>query len=217
MTSLRVLARKNAPFLCLCAALWFFGSIVLLGGNEIAVQLRLNAFHTPFQDELWVAVTALGGGTFFICACLVGGLFSRRCALCVVLAVALAAGMTAAIKYVADAPRPWTVLAEAGFADFPRVQGYAFATTPSFPSGHTTTAFALFASLSLWVRKGWIKAGLFFPALAVAFSRIYLMQHFLSDVLVGSFIGTVSAFAVYIGEEKRVVKRSFQQKTPDRL
>lgn len=201
---LKNLARTNAPFLCLCTAFWFFGSIALLGGDEITIQLRLNAFRSSFQDELWVVLTALGSGMSVIFTCLVGGLFSRRYALYTALAVVLAAGTTAAIKYAVDAPRPWTVLAAAGFGDFPRVQGYAFATTPSFPSGHTATAFALFTGLSLWVRKGWIKVGLFFPALAVAFSRIYLMQHFLSDVLAGSFIGVGSAIAVFIAVQNRL-------------
>lgn len=102
-------------------------------------------------------------------------------------------------KYTVDAPRPWTVLAEAGIGDFPRVQGYDCAVTPSFPSGHTATAFALFTGISLFVRNRRIKVGMFFPALAVAFSRIYLMQHFLSDVLVGSLIGVAAALVVYIG------------------
>ena len=42
-----------------------------------------------------------------------------------------------------------------------------------------------------------MKAFWFVAALSVAYSRIYLMQHFLSDVVAGSFIGTVSAVIVY--------------------
>lgn len=198
-TTLKDIVRTNAPFLCFCAAFWIIGASALAGGDEVAIQLRLNAFHTTFQDKLWVGVTALGGGAFFICSALTGAIFSRRYALCTVLTVALAAGMTAAIKYTVDAPRPWTVLTEAGIGDFPRVQGYDCAVTPSFPSGHTATAFALFTGISLFVRNRRIKVGMFFPALAVAFSRIYLMQHFLSDVLVGSLIGVAAALVVYIG------------------
>ena len=57
----------------------------------------------------------------------------------------------------------------------------------SFPSGHAATAFALAWVLS----KRWPRlVALFVPlALAIAFSRMYLNRHYLSDVAVGSLIG----------------------------
>ena len=63
----------------------------------------------------------------------------------------------------------------------------------SFPSGHATTAFALFLCLAIIAdRKYW---SFLFSILAilVAYSRIYLSQHFLIDAYVGSLIGTAGA------------------------
>ena len=63
----------------------------------------------------------------------------------------------------------------------------------SFPSGHTITAFAVSVSLSIFYPS--VAVGLLFCALSVAASRIVLGMHFLSDVLAGSAIGILLAFA----------------------
>jgi membrane-associated phospholipid phosphatase len=68
----------------------------------------------------------------------------------------------------------------------------------SFPSGHTTSAFALFGMLALLdERKG---RGWFFLVIAAmtGYSRVYLFQHFVEDAYVGSIIGTVSTVVVYL-------------------
>ena len=67
----------------------------------------------------------------------------------------------------------------------------------SFPSGHTATAFAFFIFLSFVDNR---KINHFFYAIAaclVAYSRIYLSQHFLIDVVYGSILGTASFFIAY--------------------
>lgn len=63
----------------------------------------------------------------------------------------------------------------------------------SFPSGHSATAFAL-----AWVlAKRFRRVGPAFLALAavIAFSRMYLNRHYLSDVTVGAAIGLLCAWA----------------------
>jgi membrane-associated phospholipid phosphatase len=57
----------------------------------------------------------------------------------------------------------------------------------SFPSGHTTTAFAIFASLSIMFPK-YIWVFLFY-ALAIAFARIGFFAHYPSDVMAGAIVG----------------------------
>ncbi len=57
----------------------------------------------------------------------------------------------------------------------------------SMPSGHTQTVFT-FATV-LWITFPRLGRWIFFVAAALAFTRLPLEEHFLSDVLVGSFVG----------------------------
>ncbi|MGH6969341.1 MAG: phosphatase PAP2 family protein, partial [Stellaceae bacterium] len=64
----------------------------------------------------------------------------------------------------------------------------------SFPSGHSATVAALAYALSLLYPRlmpAWVAA-----ALLVAFSRIALDQHYLSDVIAGLYFGIVFAWAI---------------------
>lgn len=60
----------------------------------------------------------------------------------------------------------------------------------SFPSGHTAASFAVFGVVLL-------KCGVFtivfvfISASIIAFSRVYLRVHYLSDVIAGAFLGTM--------------------------
>ena len=71
-------------------------------------------------------------------------------------------------------------------------------TSYSFPSGHTSSAFATAAVT--WRHFGW-KAGV--PASAVGAwvgaSRVQLGKHFISDVVMGAAVGTMSGRTVTIG------------------
>ena len=61
----------------------------------------------------------------------------------------------------------------------------------SFPSGHTIGAFALYSVLAMIFAETRPRLGVFFALLgaAVALSRIFLVQHFLVDVLGGALLG----------------------------
>jgi membrane-associated phospholipid phosphatase len=72
----------------------------------------------------------------------------------------------------------------------------------SFPSGHTTTAFAFFALLSFYAKNRLIKIAYILPAVFVGFTRIYLLQHFFEDTLFGSLLGVISAVVVYYSFSK---------------
>ena len=75
----------------------------------------------------------------------------------------------------------------------------------SFPSGHTTTAFAFAASIATESRKKWpdkwwsqwaIPMGVYSGATVVGISRLYHNQHWASDVALGAAIGTFSGIKV---------------------
>jgi membrane-associated phospholipid phosphatase len=60
----------------------------------------------------------------------------------------------------------------------------------SFPSGHTTQAFAMASALSLRVDDPWVGACAYGVAGLVAVARMETRDHFVSDVLAGALIGT---------------------------
>lgn len=66
----------------------------------------------------------------------------------------------------------------------------------SFPSGHTATAFAVVPlawNFSLFI-------GIFSVIVAstIGFSRIYLKVHYLTDVIIGSLVGTSMSIMTYL-------------------
>lgn len=67
----------------------------------------------------------------------------------------------------------------------------------SFPSGHATSAFALYFSLALIVKGKMYNVLFFFIALLAAYSRVYLSQHFFEDIYIGSLIGVAFSLLVY--------------------
>jgi membrane-associated phospholipid phosphatase len=73
-----------------------------------------------------------------------------------------------------------------------------FASSPthggSFPSGHTSLAFATATSIALDYKKWYIVVPAYLWAGSVAYSRMYLGVHYPSDVLGGIIIGIGSGY-----------------------
>jgi membrane-associated phospholipid phosphatase len=67
----------------------------------------------------------------------------------------------------------------------------------SFPSGHTTSAFATATALSLSCRKWYVTAPSFLYAGFVGYSRMRLGMHFPTDVLGGMVIGIGSGLLTW--------------------
>lgn len=67
----------------------------------------------------------------------------------------------------------------------------------SFPSGHSSLAFATAASLSIQCKKWYVVVPAYLWAGSVAYSRIYLGVHYPSDVLGGAATGIGSAYLAH--------------------
>ena len=67
----------------------------------------------------------------------------------------------------------------------------------SFPSGHSMAAWALFTFLAASMNNRWISIASLLLASAVSLSRIYLMAHFLQDVVVGGIVGVGIGYGFY--------------------
>lgn len=96
------------------------------------------------------------------------------------------------LKYIVGRQRP--------YERYPgRVHPYSYESSPSFPSGHTATAFALATSFSIRYPKWYVIAPSAVWACSVGVSRVNEGVHYPSDVLAGAAIGAGFAVAnVYI-------------------
>lgn len=98
--------------------------------------------------------------------------------------------LTTGLKYSIHRPRP--------FDQYPndiikRTDASGF----SFPSGHTSTAFATATALTLSSKKWYVAVPSYAYACAVGYSRMRLGVHFPSDVLGGMVVGIGSTLLVF--------------------
>ena len=98
--------------------------------------------------------------------------------------------LTVALKITVKRPRPYDT-----YPDL--INNKVDESSYSFPSGHTSAAFATATSLSLAFPKWYVIAPSFLYAGAVGYSRMYLGVHYPSDVLGGMVIGMGCSFLVY--------------------
>jgi membrane-associated phospholipid phosphatase len=116
-------------------------------------------------------------------------------------AVVLATGITGMLKGLLGRSRPY-VTADTNPRDFKFGKGFSGEDRSSFPSGHTTVAFAAASSVTseaqrLWPGHTWIVAPVMYGgATLVGLSRMYHNKHWASDVVLGAGIGTFSGLKV---------------------
>lgn len=141
-----------------------FFKVVTLAGNSVVVAVAVAAVAILLVRRGWLSDAAA-----------------------LVLALAGAGLLNAVLKLVFHRPRP-----ELAFVHLE---------TYSFPSGHAAVSAAVYATLAFLLvrraRRGAVKLGIALTAFVVialvAFSRLYLGAHYLSDVLAGVSFGIVWA------------------------
>ena len=105
-------------------------------------------------------------------------------------AIGLSILLTTGLKYGINRTRPYT--------QYPNEIVKRVDTGPySFPSGHTSTAFATATALTLSTKKWYVAVPSYAYACAVGYSRMRLGVHFPSDVLGGMVVGIGSSLLVF--------------------
>ena len=165
---------------------------------DVSVFNLMKEMRNAPADELMTTITMLGDGAVLtvLAVVIVTWLVWRRAYRgAIAAAIAIVAGkiFVPILKYGIQRPRP--------------IELYGGAEMYSFPSGHATMSMLIFGILAVLVSHSmgrWGRAVVYamcgIVVIAIAYSRVYLGAHWLSDVVGGLIFGAVmtAAFAVAI-------------------
>ncbi|WP_370577362.1 phosphatase PAP2 family protein [Mucilaginibacter sp. SP1R1] len=85
----------------------------------------------------------------------------------------------------------------------------------SFPSGHTSLAFATATTLSMQYHKWYITVPAYAWAASVGYSRMYLGKHYPTDVLAGAAVGIGTAYVGHWFNQKLFKKHYLTSQSHD--
>ena len=204
--------RRNSIFL----GLWLIAvvalTIAVCVADKASLHLALCDHHTAFGDKLMPVLSDLANWLPYVLA--VALLVVRwRAGLFVTAGLLLSTALVQAFKHIVCAPRPLIWFAEHHpDITIPLTEGVQMNYWLSFPSGHTTTFFCMLFALCVVGTKALAESKLsqskqrglsiaiqltcFLLAAICSYSRIYLSQHFATDVLGGMILGVLSVMIV---------------------
>ncbi|GAB3308249.1 hypothetical protein GCM10027511_20020 [Hymenobacter humi] len=175
----------------------------LLRNLDVQLLLAINRLHNPVMDA--VMVTVSNRYTWFPAyALIIAGLiylFRRRAVLLLpllILAVTLADSITSRIfKPFFERPRPCHDLKLSGLLHLADGCGGQF----GFLSSHAANSMALAVFMAVALPPGRFQAAkwaLFFWALLLSYSRMYLGAHYPTDVVGGAALGAFLGWATAV-------------------
>lgn len=195
---------QNRWYIATFLLLWGVACYLLFGVVEKGdVILFFAENRTEFWNGFFLFCTYIGEGYVYIFAIIVllfiGYSRSLAISLSAVLVLLISRGLKNFFEH--ERPKPYfdNLL---GTPDVPNyipdvelLDGW----TTSFPSGHTTSAFAFYTLIAFFIPNKWAKLFCLLLATLVGLSRMYLVQHFLKDVTTGMLTGFLIALVVYWG------------------
>ena len=208
-------AKHLLPFLVPTLVLALVLGIALLITPKAELHLALCQPHTTGLDTIVPIITNLVDWLPYLCVIL---LLFYRVGWATFLAsnLLLSTIIVQPIKHIVCAPRPLTWFAE-NMPDvtLPLVEGVRMNHWLSFPSGHTTTFFVLFYSLSIILCAENVTGKMILSFLCFlcasfgAYTRIYLSQHFALDIFAGILIALFSTLSLYFFLVKKTKDTQF--------
>jgi len=176
------------------------GGIFLLSTNRENTHLILNQFFYESLHLFFRNITHFGDGLAAFVIIIVSLFVSYKSALQIGLTAVFAGGSTQLLKNFVfdDINRPSWFFKYFSENSIQTIEGMDLNIHNSFPSGHTTTAFALYVSILLLTKKSKWTLFLTLLALVAGYSRVYLSQHFFVDIYFGSLMGTLWALLIFV-------------------
>ncbi len=199
--TLKSVYKQNQSFFLGYFFLLIVAIFILLTDSKKAGFILLNPYHTDFLNYFFEAVTLIGDGFFSVVLCLVLLLIKKRYLSFMVFVSFATSGIVAQVlkAFISEA-RPALFFKKGSYPYF--IDHVTLHNFHSFPSGHTTSAFALVAIFAFAFKDKKYAIPLLGLGALVGYSRIYLGQHFLHDVVAGSFVGVLFSIICWIGFAK---------------
>lgn len=153
----------------------------------------LEAFRFPAMDKAMLLITQLGEETaFLVMALVIFWCVDKRKGYYIMGVGFIGTILNQFLKLLCAVPRPWVL-----DPSFTVVEGAKEAAAGySFPSGHSQNAVGTFGGTALITGNRWLRGICAAIAVLVPFSRMYLGVHTPADVLAGSAMALVLAFAM---------------------
>lgn len=187
-------------------------SVFLLIDGKQKASLVINNFNSPLFDSAFRWFTYLGDGIMWVPLALYVLFFKRDFFIAVAAGIILSTFFTQFLKHEVfpNDLRPIALLKE----QLHIIKGLEINRANSFPSGHTGTAFTIALLMSFMIHRTFWTFFLPVVAFFVGYSRVYLGQHFATDVLAGMAVGLISSllslwvYGAFIKRKERVATES---------
>lgn len=184
--------------------MWGACLLILLGtgltflGDKSHLVIWFAHHRHPWSDQFFYHVTKLGEPPGFIMIGLLLWFRSWRKMLVIPLIGGVVTVVSYVLKNIFEHERPTVYLRRMGWEGPMGVMDYHLLTGfASFPSGHSMAAWALFTLTACLIRKTWVSLLCLFLAASVSISRVYLMAHFLRDVIAGAVVGFILGYLAW--------------------
>lgn len=167
--------------------------LFLLRYGKTGSFILINGMHGPVLDVLFQYATFLGDGLIYIPVVMYCLFFNRPFLIPTVLGIIICLLLTHILKQLVFPHQLRPLSLQAQGVAIHKVQGIYISRLHSFPSGHTATAFSTALLLATVLKKKVWAFMLPLIPFVVGYSRVYLAQHFVSDVLGGMLLGIFTA------------------------
>lgn len=161
--------------------------------DDLFIELINKKMGHKHMDYIMCKVTNLGSATFSALVIFIFVFFGNKKIKNIGVEIFVVLGISQIIvhslKRLLSRERPYNILEQLNTFGI-TLKDY------SFPSGHTAASFSIATTIALNIPK--ISIIVFFIAIIVAISRIYLGVHYPTDVAAGIIIGCLSSIMIHL-------------------